>query len=55
MLAESAKERSAVVRVRGKCSYQLTRVFSNLREWIEGWMLFFSLVATLHALGVAIV
>ena len=56
MLAESAEERSAVVGVSWECCHQLACIFSDLRKWIEGWLLFslrFGLVATCAALRMA--
>jgi len=55
VLTESAEQRGAVVGVYRESTHQLACVLTDLREWIKGWMLLFGLVATLHALGVAII
>ena len=41
MLAESGEEGSAVMGVHRKGTHQLACILTDLREWIEGWMLFF--------------
>ena len=46
MLAESGEERGAMMGVSWECCHQLTCVLTDLREWIEGWLLFFGLTAT---------
>ena len=55
MLAEGREERGAMMGVHRESTHQLACVLPNLREWIEGGMLFFRLVTALHALGVPII
>ncbi len=52
VLAEGAEERGAMMGVHRESTHQLACVLTNLREWIEGWLLLFlrfGLVATCAA------
>jgi len=49
VLAEGREERGTVVGVHRESTHQLACVLTDLREWIEGWTLFFWSRLTLRA------